>query len=113
MDNPKAYKDLSKEYQVYQSFIINYLMSDNVKIIDKELIDTEDEMYIAWTTDENISMQEYENLEARLYPGTKMIEKRRYHIELKDGHIAELFHIQNASGSFICNTLVNKWSQVL
>lgn len=59
MDNPKAYKDLSKEYQVYQSFIINYLMSDNVKIIDKDLVDTEDEMYIAWTTDENISMQEY------------------------------------------------------
>jgi penicillin-binding protein 2 len=59
MENPKAYKDLSKEYQVYQSFIITYLMSDNVKIIDKDLIDTEDEMYIAWTTDENISMQEY------------------------------------------------------
>lgn len=59
MDNPQAYKDLSKEYQVYQSFIINYLMSDNVKIIDKDLVDTEDEMYIAWTTDENISMQEY------------------------------------------------------
>ncbi|MBP5275491.1 MAG: penicillin-binding protein [Lachnospiraceae bacterium] len=59
MENPKAYKDLSKEYQVYQSFIVTYLMSDNVKIIDKDLIDTEDEMYIAWTTDENISMQEY------------------------------------------------------
>ncbi|MBQ4275884.1 MAG: penicillin-binding protein [Lachnospiraceae bacterium] len=59
MENPKAYKDLSKEYQVYQSFIITYLMSDNVKIIDKDLIDTEDEMYIAWTADENISMQEY------------------------------------------------------
>lgn len=41
-----------------------------------------------WET--NISMQEYENLEARLYPGTKMIEKRRYHIELKGAHIAEL-----------------------
>lgn len=37
-----------------------------------------------------ISRQEYENLVARLQPGTKMIEKRRYHIKLEDGFIAEL-----------------------
>ncbi|SHL01213.1 CYTH domain-containing protein [Selenomonas ruminantium] len=41
-----------------------------------------------WETD--ISRQEYENLAARLQPGTKMIEKRRYHIKLEDGSIAEL-----------------------
>ena len=58
-EKPVAYKDLPKEYQVYQSFIVNYLSSDNVKILDKELIDTEDEMYIAWTTDENISLKDY------------------------------------------------------
>ena len=58
-DKPTAYKDLPKEYQVYHSFIASYLASDNVKIIDKELIDTEDEMYIAWTTDETISLEEY------------------------------------------------------
>ncbi|MBO4775953.1 MAG: penicillin-binding protein, partial [Lachnospiraceae bacterium] len=58
-DKPKAYKDLPKEYQVYQSFIVNYLMSDNVKILDKELIDTEDEMYKAWTEDETISLKDY------------------------------------------------------
>ncbi len=58
-DKPAAYKDLPKEYQIYQSFIVNYLMSDNVKILDKDLIDTEDEMYIAWTTDETISLKDY------------------------------------------------------
>ena len=58
-DKPKAYKDLPKEYQVYQSFIVTYLMSDNVKILDKELIDTEDEMYKAWTEDETISLKDY------------------------------------------------------
>jgi CYTH domain-containing protein len=41
-----------------------------------------------WETD--ISRQEYENLAARLYPGTRMIEKCRYHIKLQDGRIAEL-----------------------
>ncbi|MBO4346985.1 MAG: penicillin-binding protein [Lachnospiraceae bacterium] len=58
-DNAKAYKDLPKEYQIYQSFIVNYLMSDNVKILDKELIDPEDEMYKAWTVDETISLRTY------------------------------------------------------
>ena len=41
-----------------------------------------------WETD--ISRQEYENLAARLYTGTRMIEKRRYHIALQDGLVAEL-----------------------
>ena len=41
-----------------------------------------------WETD--ISQQEYENLATRIYPGTRMIEKRRYHIELQDCRIAEL-----------------------
>ena len=41
-----------------------------------------------WETD--ISQQEYENLSTRIYPGTRMIEKRRYHIELQDCRIAEL-----------------------
>ena len=58
-EKPKAYKDLPKEYQIYQSFIVNYLMSDNVKILDKELIDQDDEMYIAWTIDETISLKDY------------------------------------------------------
>jgi len=58
-ENAKAYKDLPKEYQIYQSYIVNYLSSENVKIIDKDLIDTEDEMYIAWTQDETISLRDY------------------------------------------------------
>lgn len=58
-DNARAYKDLPKEYQIYQSYIVNYLMSDNVKILDKELIDQEDEMYKAWTVDETISLKAY------------------------------------------------------
>ena len=41
-----------------------------------------------------ISRQEFENLSKRLEPGTKLIEKRRYRIQLPDGHIAEL-HIHD------------------
>lgn len=51
------YKKLSKEYQVYQSNIIK-LLNDNGVII-REAVDTTDKTYIAWTTDEVISLNEY------------------------------------------------------
>lgn len=58
-DNPVRYNALNKEYQVYQSYFVSLISSDTMGILDKELIDTEDEMYIAWTTDETISLKEY------------------------------------------------------
>ena len=41
-----------------------------------------------WETD--ISKEEFDSLAARLYPGTCMLEKRRYRIPLVDGRTAEL-----------------------
>lgn len=41
-----------------------------------------------WETD--ISREEFDSLASRLYPGTGMIEKRRYHIPLPDDRTAEL-----------------------
>lgn len=51
------YKKLSKEYQVYQSNIVK-LLNDN-GVIMRESVDTTDKTYIAWTTDEVISLNEY------------------------------------------------------
>ncbi len=51
------YNQLSKEYMVYMSYIASMLYSDGV--IDSDLVDREDETYIAWTTDETISLAEY------------------------------------------------------
>lgn len=42
-----------------------------------------------WETE--ISREEFESLAGRLQPGTQMITKRRYHIHLADGLVAE-FH---------------------
>lgn len=42
-----------------------------------------------WETE--ITAVEYANLKERLFPGTCVIRKRRYHLPLSDGHIAELF----------------------
>ncbi|MDY6309414.1 MAG: adenylate cyclase, partial [Oribacterium sp.] len=50
-----------------------------------------------WET--KITAVEYENLKERLFPGTCVIRKRRYHLPLSDGHTAELFvHDGHLSG---------------
>ncbi len=51
------YNQLTKEYQVYQSKIVELLNDKGV--IMREAVDKEDETYIAWTTEEVISLAEY------------------------------------------------------
>lgn len=51
------YNKLTKEYQVYQSNIVTLLREKGV--IMMESVDTTDETYIAWTTKEVISLNEY------------------------------------------------------
>lgn len=54
-----AYNQLPLEYQVYESYITSMLYTNSVIMNSK--IDTEDATYIAWTTDEVISLNEYLN----------------------------------------------------
>lgn len=51
------YKNLSKEYQVYQSNIVSLLNRNGV--ILSELVDSEDDTQIAWAQEEVISLEEY------------------------------------------------------
>ncbi|MCR5344354.1 MAG: penicillin-binding protein [Butyrivibrio sp.] len=51
------YNLLSKEYQIYMSYIAQKLYSNGVISTDK--VDKEDKTYIAWTTDETISLADY------------------------------------------------------
>lgn len=51
------YKDLSPEYQIYESYIVS-MLSKNGIILDSE-VDTSDPTYIAWKTEETISLAEY------------------------------------------------------
>lgn len=53
------YNELSKEYQVYESFIMSMLYDNG--IIPMDAVDTEDETYLAWTREEVISLNEYLN----------------------------------------------------
>ena len=57
--NAAAYQNLSKEMKNYMSYIVaNVLMGDN-QVLMKDAVDTSDATYIAWTTDETISLREY------------------------------------------------------
>ena len=59
LETKTPYNELSKEYMAYESYIVDKLYSDG--IIVKSLVDSEDETYIAWTSDETISANEYIN----------------------------------------------------
>lgn len=52
-----AYKNLPEEYQVYQSYIVSMLIDEGIILSDR--IDKEDKMYLAWKTEETISLGEY------------------------------------------------------
>lgn len=53
------YNKLTKEYQVYESFIVSMLYDKG--ILMENDIDKEDETYIAWSKEEVISLNEYLN----------------------------------------------------
>lgn len=54
-----AYEDLDMEYQIYESYIAEMLYNNG--IIVESRVDRSDATYIAWTTDEVISLNEYLN----------------------------------------------------
>ncbi|MCR4587182.1 MAG: penicillin-binding protein [Lachnospiraceae bacterium] len=56
-DKKTPYNKLTKEYQNYQSYIVSMITDKGVLV--SSLIDREDETYIAWRTEETISIHEY------------------------------------------------------
>ncbi len=58
-ENPTAYTNLTIDMKNYMSYIVSdVLMGDNQVLVSSE-VDREDETYIAWATDEVISLKEY------------------------------------------------------
>ncbi len=61
LESATPYNRLSKEYRNYESYIVTMLSSDNHGVLMRDVIDTTDATYIAWTRDEDISLKEYLN----------------------------------------------------
>ncbi len=58
MDNAKAMKDLDEDLNAFLVYIYNFLSSDEMSIIKKELVNQRDEEYLMWKED-NISLRNY------------------------------------------------------
>jgi penicillin-binding protein 2 len=56
-DKNTAYKKLSIEWQVYENYVEDILLDEGILVDD--LIDSSDEVYRSWATDEVISLGEY------------------------------------------------------
>ncbi len=54
-----VYKDLDKEMQVYQRYIVEELLQNKLGVLSKDDIDKKDETYIAWNQKQSISLKEY------------------------------------------------------
>ncbi|MGN1166810.1 MAG: penicillin-binding transpeptidase domain-containing protein [Lachnospiraceae bacterium] len=63
LNNPdeKAYKDMSKEWQAYLTYIVTDMLTSNHKIIMSSSIDSNDKTYKAWKTEESINVYTYLN----------------------------------------------------
>ncbi len=59
METKTPYEALDMEYQVYESYIAEMLYDNSIIVRDR--VDVNDETYIAWTTEEVISLNEYLN----------------------------------------------------
>ena len=56
-----AYKDCSNEMKAYQSYIVATLLTSDMKVLVSDKIDREDEVYLQWEKEENISAYTYLN----------------------------------------------------
>ncbi|MCI8746203.1 MAG: hypothetical protein HFI25_11115, partial [Lachnospiraceae bacterium] len=59
MENPTAYQNLSKEMMNYMSYLVSDVLMGENQVLMGNAVNTSDPTYIAWTTDEVISLQEY------------------------------------------------------
>ena len=84
---------LPREYESIRQGYVSFLPEIRIREIDGErhILTVKRGVGLVreeWETD--ITKAEFDNLAARLYPGTSMIEKRRYRIALANGRTAEL-----------------------
>lgn len=105
---PAAYKDLTKEMQEYMSYIVNDLLMEDTGILDKSAIDTSDEMYVAWTKDESISLKEYLTYAAsQNWINISLLEEEDTYLDS--------VQVYNSLAEYICNYLAesNSFSKIL
>ncbi len=78
IEKKTPYNKLNEEYQVYQSNIVSLLNKNDV--IDQDMLDRNDDTYIAWANKEIISLNEYLNfcIDSRWIDVNKLSFEEKY-----------------------------------
>lgn len=63
-ENPPAYKDEDTQMQEYLTYICDDLLTNTLKVLKSDSIDTSDETYKAWKNGQSISLKDYLNYAA-------------------------------------------------
>ncbi len=97
---PEAYKDLPKEMQEYQSYIVNDFLMNKKGILSLDAIDASDPTYIAWTKDSSISLKEFLTYAA----SQNWIDISQFYAE---GDYLDSTEVYNALSEYLTESLTN------
>ena len=76
MSGTTPYQELSAEMKAYQDYISITVLQETTGLLVKDEIDTSDEIYIKWTKDETISLNEFLNYAiSKNWVDTSILEK--------------------------------------
>ena len=87
LTDANPYDSLSKEMQVYESYIVTRLQSSSTGVIINSKVDRDDKTYLDWTVNETISLKEYLNY----CLAQNWIDISRFHKEGKYSDTSEVY----------------------
>lgn len=97
---PAAYKDLPREMQEYQSYIVNDFLINTKGILSLDAIDASDPTYIAWSKDSSISLKEFLTYAA----SQNWIDISQFYV---DGDYLDSTEVYNALSEYLTKSLTN------
>ena len=98
LNTSTPYKQLDKEMQVYESYIVNRLQSSSTGVLINDKIDRDDKTYIDWTINETISLKDYLNY----CLAQNWIDISRFRVESRYSDTSEVY---SQLIDFICRDL--------
>ena len=100
LNDSTPYNQLSKEMQVYESYIVSRLLSSATGVFLNDAIDKEDSTYINWTVNETISLKDYLNYSLAM----NWIDISKFHV---DSQYSDTSEVYEQLVDYICKDLKN------
>ena len=98
LNTANPYNTLSKEMQVYESYVVTRLQSSATGVLINSKVDKDDKTYLNWTVNETISLKEYLNY----CLAQNWIDISRFH---KEGQYSDTSEVYGQLVDYIINDL--------